>query len=153
GPGDHVQVPRRVEHRNGGRGRHRGGHGRPRRAGHRAPARGRARGRGRGAPPAAPPAGAGAAPPAARRFLPHARAAARRDGTAARRSPLAAWTEPRTLLIGLFVLCMAFTEGTSTACLSLAVIGAYHTAAVLGTLTFAVFLAAMTTGRWFGPAF
>jgi MFS family permease len=91
-------------------------------------------------------------PIAARRFLPHARAAARRDGTA-RRSPLAAWTEPRTLLIGLFVLCMAFTEGTSNDWLSLAVIGGYHTAAALGTLTFAVFLTAMTTGRWFGPAF
>src|SRR6266516_2403469 len=37
--------------------------------------------------------------------------------------------------------------------LSLAVIGGYHTAAALGTLTFAVFLAAMTVGRWFGPAF
>jgi fucose permease len=94
-----------------------------------------------------------AVPIAARRFLPHARAVAHRDGTAARRSPLAAWTEPRTLLIGLFVLCMAFTEGTSNDWLSLAVIGGYHTAAVLGTLTFAVFLTAMTTGRWFGPAF
>jgi fucose permease len=94
-----------------------------------------------------------AVPIAARRFLPHARAAAHRDGTAARRSPLTAWTEPRTLLIGLFVLCMAFTEGTSNDWLSLAVIGGYHTAAALGTLTFAVFLAAMTTGRWFGPAF
>ena len=67
--------------------------------------------------------------------------------------PLTAWTEPRTLLIGLFVLCMAFTEGTSNDWLSLAVIGGYHTAAALGTLTFAVFLAAMTAGRWFGPAF
>jgi predicted MFS family arabinose efflux permease len=94
-----------------------------------------------------------AVPIAARRFLPHARAAADRDGAADRRSPLAAWTELRTLLIGLFVLCMAFTEGTSTDWLSLAVIGGYHTAAALGTLTFAVFLAAMTTGRWFGPAF
>ncbi|HSS91788.1 MAG TPA: MFS transporter [Streptosporangiaceae bacterium] len=92
-------------------------------------------------------------PIAARRFLPHARAETRRDGTAVRRSPLRAWTEPRTLLIGLFVLCMAFTEGTSNDWLSLGVIGGYHTAAALGTLTFAVFLAAMTTGRWFGPAF
>jgi MFS family permease len=56
------------------------------------------------------------------------------------------------VLIGLFVLCMAFTEGTSNDWLSLAVIGGYHTVAALGTLTFAVFLAAMTTGRWFGPA-
>jgi predicted MFS family arabinose efflux permease len=99
-----------------------------------------------------------AVPIAARRFLRHARAPApagtgHRDGTPARRSPLRAWTEPRTLLIGLFVLCMTFTEGTSNDWLSLAVIGGYHTAAALGTLTFAVFLAAMTTGRWFGPAF
>jgi len=98
-----------------------------------------------------------AVPMAARRFLPHARipaatGAGRRDGKAARRNPFAAWTEPRTVLIGLFVLCMAFTEGTSNDWLSLAVIGGYHTAAALGTLTFAVFLAAMTTGRWFGPA-
>jgi predicted MFS family arabinose efflux permease len=67
------------------------------------------------------------------------------------RSVLAAWSEPRTLLIGLFVLCMAFTEGTGNDWLSLAVIDGYHTEAALGTLTFAVFLAAMTTGRWFGP--
>jgi predicted MFS family arabinose efflux permease len=70
---------------------------------------------------------------------------------AARRGVLAAWTESRTLLIGLFVLCMAFTEGTGNDWLSLGVIDGYHTAPALGTLTFAVFLAAMTTGRWFGP--
>jgi fucose permease len=112
-----------------------------------------------------------AVPAAARRFLPHAHApasTARQDrghgdavhastarwaGKAARRSPLVAWTEPRTLLIGLFMLCMTFTEGTSNDWLSLAVIGGYHTPPALGTLTLAVFLAAMTTGRWFGPAF
>ena len=97
-------------------------------------------------------------PFAARRFLPHAHAPAHTSpahgaGEAARRSPLAAWTEPRTLLIGLFMLCMTFTEGTSNDWLSLAVIGGYHTPPALGTLTLAVFLAAMTTGRWFGPAF
>jgi fucose permease len=96
---------------------------------------------------------AAAVPFAAHRFLPHARPAPHRDGTAAQRSPFRAWTEPRTLLIGLFVLCMAFTEGTSNDWLSLGVIDGYHTAAALGTLTFAVFLAAMTTGRWFGPPF
>ena len=96
---------------------------------------------------------AAAVPFAAHRFLPHARPAPPGDGTAARRSPFRAWTEPRTLLIGLFVLCMAFTEGTSNDWLSLGIIGGYHTAAALGTLTFAVFLGAMTTGRWFGPPF
>jgi cyanate permease len=57
----------------------------------------------------------------------------------------------QTLLIGLFVLCMALTEGTGNDWLSLAVIDGYHGAAVVGTLTFAVFLAAMTAGRWWGP--
>jgi MFS family permease len=74
-----------------------------------------------------------------------------RDQAAVRRNPLAAWTETRTLLIGLFVFCMAFTEGTGNDWLSLAIIDGYHTAPVLGTLTLAVFLAAMTAGRWFGP--
>jgi MFS family permease len=89
-------------------------------------------------------------PVAARRFLPgtHAPAA---GGRSARRRQLASWTEPRTLLIGLFVLCMALTEGTGNDWLSLAVIDGYHAAAVAGTLTFAVFLAAMTAGRWWGP--
>ena len=44
----------------------------------------------------------------------------------------AAWTEPRTLLIGLFVLCMAFTEGTGNDWLSIAMIDGYHTEAVRG---------------------
>jgi fucose permease len=92
-------------------------------------------------------------PVAARRFLPGSRAAAHQDGKATHPSPLAAWTDTRTLLIGVFVLCMAFTEGTGNDWLSLAVIDGYHTAPALGALTFAVFLAAMTAGRWFGPAF
>ena len=91
-----------------------------------------------------------AVPVATRSFLPRA-AAAGPAGAAPRPRPLAAWTELRTLVIGLFVLCMAFSEGTGNDWLSLAVIDGYHTAAVLGTATFAVFLAAMTAGRWFGP--
>jgi Major Facilitator Superfamily len=70
---------------------------------------------------------------------------------AGRRSPLAAWTETRTLLIGLFVLCMTVIEGIGNSWLSLGVISGYHAAAVLGTATLSVFLAAMTAGRWFGP--
>jgi len=97
-----------------------------------------------------------AVPVATRHFLAHrpsaARATASQAGPAARYRTAAAWTEPRTLLIGLFLLCMAFTEGTGD-WLSLAVIDGYHAAAAAGTATFAVFLAAMTTGRWFGPRF
>ncbi len=68
-----------------------------------------------------------------------------------RRSPLKAWTEPRTLLIGLFVFCMAFTEGTGVDWLGVAVIDGYDAAPALGSLTFAIFLGAMTLARWFGP--
>jgi MFS family permease len=78
------------------------------------------------------------ATPAVRGFLPvepHDEAV-----SGVRRNPLQAWTEPRTLLIGLFVFCMAFT-----------VIDGYNAPAALGSLTFAVFLSAMTLGRWFGP--
>jgi predicted MFS family arabinose efflux permease len=89
-------------------------------------------------------------PVAARRFLPGTHAPAP-VGRSARRRQLASWTEPRTLLIGLFVLCMALTEGTGNDWLSLAVIDGYHSAVVVGTLTFAIFLTAMTAGRWWGP--
>ncbi len=68
------------------------------------------------------------------------------------RHPLRAWTEPRTLLIGLLVLAMAFSEGTGNDWLGIAIIDGYGAPAVLGLLTLGVFLAAMTAGRWFGPA-
>lgn len=70
----------------------------------------------------------------------------------ARRGAFAAWREPRTLLIGVFVLAFAFAEGAGNDWLSVAVIDGYHAPAAVGTLAFAAFLAAMTTGRWFGPA-
>jgi MFS family permease len=73
------------------------------------------------------------------------------SGQAGRGSPLAAWTEPRTLLIGLFVLCVTVIEGMGNSWLSLGVIDGYRASAVLGAATLSVFLAAMTVGRWFGP--
>ena len=91
-------------------------------------------------------------PLSVRRFLPVEPAPRRGSAAAAgRRHPLQAWLEPRTLLIGLFVLCMAFTEGTGNDWLAVAVIEGYQAPPVAGPLTFAVFLAAMTLGRWFGP--
>jgi MFS family permease len=87
-----------------------------------------------------------------RRFLPHEpHPHEAHEGGAARRS-LAAWTEPRTLLVGLFVLAFAFTEGTANDWLGVAVIDGYGAPPEVGTLAFAVFLAAMTAARWFGPA-
>jgi predicted MFS family arabinose efflux permease len=64
---------------------------------------------------------------------------------------LTTWREPRTVLIGLFVLAFAFTEGAGIDWISVAMIDGYGVDATVGTLAFAVFLAAMTTGRWFGP--
>ncbi|WP_199517015.1 MFS transporter [Nucisporomicrobium flavum] len=64
---------------------------------------------------------------------------------------LTAWREPRTLLIGLFVLAFAFAEGAGIDWISVAMIDDYGTAATTGTLAFALFLTAMTVGRWFGP--
>jgi predicted MFS family arabinose efflux permease len=69
-----------------------------------------------------------------------------------RRGALAAWREPRTLPIGLFVLAFAFAEGTGNDWISVASIDGYHVSAAFGTLAFATFLAAMTAGRWFSPA-
>jgi fucose permease len=64
-------------------------------------------------------------------------------------SALRRWLEPRTLLIGLVVLAFAFAEGAGNDWISLALIDGYQQPAVVGTLGFAVFLAAMTAGRWF----
>ncbi len=64
---------------------------------------------------------------------------------------LATWREPRTLLVGVFVLAFAFAEGTGIDWISVAVIDDYGAGATVGTLTFALFLAAMTAGRWVGP--
>jgi MFS family permease len=68
------------------------------------------------------------------------------------RRALAAWSEPRTILIGIFVLAFAFTEGAGIDWINVAVIDDYGAPATVGTLAFAAFLAAMTAGRWFGPA-
>jgi MFS family permease len=70
---------------------------------------------------------------------------------AARGGALARWREPRTLLIGLFILSFAFAEGAGNDWISVAVIDGYGTSATLGTLAFALFLSAMTAARWFGP--
>jgi predicted MFS family arabinose efflux permease len=94
---------------------------------------------------------------AVRSFLPDTGAAAAPvpEAVAAKsglRRTLAAWSEPRTILIGVFVLAFAFTEGTGIDWINVAVIDDYGAPATVGTLMFAVFLAAMTAGRWFGPA-
>jgi MFS family permease len=63
---------------------------------------------------------------------------------------LRAWTEPRTLVIGVMVLAMALTEGVANDWLALAMVDGYGAPAWLGAAAFALFVAAMTTGRVLG---
>jgi fucose permease len=63
---------------------------------------------------------------------------------------LAAWREPRTLLIGLLVLVMAFTEGTANDWLAVAFVDGHGVTEAAGAATFGVFVAAMTAGRTAG---
>lgn len=73
------------------------------------------------------------------------------DRESSRHSALRRWREPRTLLIGLFVLAFVFAEGSGNDWISVALIDGYGAPAAIGTLGFAAFLAAMTTARWVGP--
>ena len=90
-----------------------------------------------------------AMPLSTRSFLPAGTGDHEEVGVA--RHPLKAWTEPRTLLIGLFVLTMAFSEGTATDWLGVAAIDGYGATAALGSLAYGVFVTSMTVGRWYGP--
>ena len=81
-----------------------------------------------------------------RRFLPDQddqdaagsrRRRCRRPGRQPGPAPLAAWREPRTLLIGVFVLAFAFAEGAGNDWISVAMIDGYGPPAAVGTLAFA----------------
>jgi fucose permease len=67
-------------------------------------------------------------------------------------SALRAWKEPRTLLVGLFVLAFAFAEGAANDWIGVAVIDDLDASHAVGTLALATFLAAMTVSRWVGPS-
>jgi MFS family permease len=66
------------------------------------------------------------------------------------RSRLAIWKEPRTILIGLIVLGMAFTEGSSNDWTAYATVNGHHTDTTTGAIVYGVFVAAMTLGRFSG---
>lgn len=63
------------------------------------------------------------------------------------RAQVAAWREPRTLLIGLLVLGMAFAEGSANDWLALAMTDDRGFDDAQGALMFGVFAVAMTVGR------
>ena len=61
-----------------------------------------------------------------------------------------AWTEPRTLLIGVMVMAAAFAEGTANDWLALAFVDGHHLDKAMGVIALAVFLSFMTAGRILG---
>lgn len=61
-----------------------------------------------------------------------------------------AWTEPRTLAIGLLVLTFGAVEGSANDWLTLAVMDGYDAPHWLGVTAYAVFVVCMTLGRWAG---
>jgi MFS family permease len=72
------------------------------------------------------------------------------SGPTPRGGALAAWTEPRTLLIGLMVLAAALTEGSANDWLALAVVDDFAASQAVGALTFGLFVASMTVMRFAG---
>ncbi|PZF86388.1 MFS transporter [Micromonospora deserti] len=90
----------------------------------------------------------------ARAFLPASETAPGSPDTASpatrRRALLAAWREPRTLLIGLFVLIMAFAEGSANDWVAVAFIDGYGLSEAAGAAVFGVFVVGMTLGRTVG---
>lgn len=81
------------------------------------------------------------------RFLPtHGEEA----GAVSKPASRSAWTEPRTLLIGLIVLVAAFTEGTANDWLAVAFVEGHGVEPALGIVAFATFLTFMTAGRMLG---
>ncbi|MBD7950468.1 MFS transporter [Oerskovia rustica] len=66
------------------------------------------------------------------------------------RSALAAWREPRTLLIGLVVLAAALTEGAANDWVGLAVVDGFGTSDAMGAVGLGIFLTAMTGMRLLG---
>ena len=81
-------------------------------------------------------------------FLP----VAERHEAAPRASVVSVWREPRTLVLGLLVLCYATVEGSANDWLSLAVIDGYDVPHWVGVAGFSVFVVSMTVGRLAGTA-
>lgn len=66
------------------------------------------------------------------------------------RRALAAWRQPRTLLIGVVVLAAALTEGSANDWVSLAIVDGFDKSDALGAVGLGVFLTSMTAMRLLG---
>lgn len=87
---------------------------------------------------------------ATRGFLPRAVEEAA-EATPPAHAALAAWREPRTLLIGVMVFALAVTEGSANDWLAVALIDGYDVEHWVGVAGFGLFVTAMTAGRLVGP--
>lgn len=70
---------------------------------------------------------------------------AQSDGTLA-----AAWTTPRTLIVGVMVLCFAFAEGVASDWTAVAFVDGLDSSDAVGAVGFGMFVTAMTLGRLAG---
>jgi MFS family permease len=100
----------------------------------------------------------GAAYACTRAFLPgdHVRTAAAPDEPRTERrgsGVLAAWTEPRTLLLGLMVLGMGMSEGSANDWIAVGMVDGYSVDDGIGAAGYGCFVAAMTIARFTGPWF
>ncbi|MCB7135863.1 MFS transporter [Cellulosimicrobium marinum] len=66
------------------------------------------------------------------------------------RAALAAWREPRTLLIGLVLLASSLSEGSASTWLSIAVVDGFDVREALGAVAYGTFVGAMTVFRFAG---
>lgn len=66
------------------------------------------------------------------------------------RGRLSIWRDPRTLLIGLVILGMSFSEGSANDWLTLAMVDGHGVSNANGAIIFGVFVTAMTVGRIVG---
>jgi fucose permease len=69
------------------------------------------------------------------------------------RERLGIWRDPRTFLIGVIVLGMAFAEGSANDWLALTMVEGHGVDKPTGALVFGVFVTAMTVGRLTGVGF
>ena len=111
--------------------------------------RGRRGQRARRRPSSRPPCGGVGLVVGTRMFTPFERRQARKPEKS-RSLLLKAWTNPRTLIVGLMVLAFAFTEGVANDWTAVAFVDGLGTSEATGAIGFAVFVAAMTPGRLVG---
>lgn len=86
------------------------------------------------------------------RAIPHGtgKEAAGAAGPDGQNGQFAVWRDRRLVLIGVIVLAMAFAEGAANDWLPLLMVDGYEVSATAGSLTFLVFAASMTFGRFAG---